>query len=144
MCCWAVDVLRGHPSASSFFFNFNFLFYSQSRKPVDNLDILVPSSLASNTKIYVFLCGTYWMLVRSTPAAFRKLHMAFQWGEFMLNCFTCSFWAAHHVLMNVSSNMARPDETYVTPTTDQMGNPTFPSQYWRSRLTVWAPFAVNK
>lgn len=43
--------------------------------------------------------------------------------------------------MNVSTNMARPDETYVPPTTDQVGKPTFPSQSWQSRLSVWTPFA---
>lgn len=76
---------------------------------------------------------------------FRTLHMAFQWWGIFVQLFfplICFFGAARHVLMSVSSNMARPDESYVTSTTDQMGNLMFPSQYWRSRLTVWAPFAV--
>lgn len=41
-----------------------------------------------------------------------------------------------YVLMNLSACMA-----HVTPTRDQVWNPTSPSQYWQSRLGVWTPFA---
>lgn len=127
---------------------------------MDNLDILFPSSLGSNKKIYVYWCGTFWMFIQSTPKFCVPLskpdgyleqvcriqdtpHGFPVMGNIRRTLFLSLvlFGAACHVLMSVSSNMARPDKSFVTSTTNQMGNPMFPSQYWRSRLTVWAPFA---
>lgn len=67
----------------------------------------------------------------------RNLHSFPVWGILVEFCFSRFFFVLFfNVLMNVSTNMAR-----VTPTTDRVENPTSPSQYWQSCLSVWTPFA---